>query len=132
MGADLYRQYRKGAPKTDYQPTGYERSAEAVDSGYFRDPYNHRSVLRLYGLSWWADVIPMTNGQGVLTLAKVKKLRGMLDPKTFEQNLDEANWGDPSDPFTDEDRAQLRDEAALLIRYLDECIADGDSIDASL
>lgn len=131
MGADLNRLYAKGKPKTDYSPTVFERSDEAIDAGYFRDPYNDYSVLAMYGLSWWSDVIPMCDTNDVLSLEKVRRLRSRLNDRTFEDNLSSFNSIE-SVLLTDEYRTSLRNGADLLKRYLDDCIADGDAIETSL
>jgi hypothetical protein len=120
MGADLYRKHNKGEA---VPILGFERSKRAIDSGYFRDAYNDGSILRQFGLSWWVDIGKLQNKEGVITPANVKKFRAMLNDEVFETNIAEAS---------ESDQKYFREGAGLLKKYLDDTIAEKDSIDASL
>ena len=132
MGADLYRSFKSGEKKGAKVPIlGFERSDRAVNVGYFRDPYNSGSVLNMYGLSWWQHVVPMQDKEGILATAKVKKLRSMLDDELLEKNLTTAEWYGGK-KFDEKDKEDIRDGARLLRKFLDECVKDKDTIEASL
>lgn len=120
MGADLYRRYNKGKK---VPILGFERSRRAIDSGYFRDPYNNGSVLWKYGLSWWSDITKLQDENGVISLTNVIKFRDMLDDNVFERNISECDR---------EERADFIEGAGLLKDYLNETIKNKDSIVASL
>jgi len=117
MGADLYR-------KDKVVPIlGFERSERAVESGYFRDSYNSGSILNKYGLSWWVDISKLQNKEGVITCAKVKKFRAMLNDEGFEFSIKDETEGD---------QKYFREGAELLKKYLDDTIKNNASIEASL
>jgi len=123
MGADLNRLYKKGKPRKAGDVQWFVRDQESVDRGYFRDAYNDGSILNKFGLSWWRDVTPLLNKDGVLAHRSVKKFRDMLNMNTFSDNIVNES---------PEEKEYFMDGASLLIRYLDDCIADGDGISASL
>jgi hypothetical protein len=117
MGADLY--IRSKNPKI----WGFERSEQAVDDGYFRDPYNDWSVLWKYGLSWWTDITPMLNKEGELSVANTKKFLKMLDDKVFEEKIASESENDKKD---------YREGATLLKKFLNDAIKLKAPIEASL
>lgn len=119
MGADLYT--IKKNPKT----WGFERSQRAVNDGYFRDAYNDGSILQKYGLSWWADIIPLTDDKGVMSVEKVKKFLTWLEERAldFEKNI-------ASEPK--EEQEYFREGAVLLGQFLRDAIELNSPIIASL
>ena len=124
MGADLYRSNESGKNKGKEVPIlGFERSAKAVDVGYFRDAYNSGSILATFDLSWWVDISKLQDGEGVLSLENIKVFRAILDDKVFEDNIKDDKK---------KDQEYFRKGAGLLKRFLDEAIADEDTIRASL
>lgn len=134
MGADLYRQNRAGKNAGKKVPIlGFERSARAIEVGYFRDAYNSGSILAQFGLSWWRDIIPLCDDNGVLTPEKVREFRSMVEAKRaqFEANMN-LGVNIDGEPISAEWVADFREGAALLLKYLDDAIADNDGIEASL
>jgi len=127
MGADLYRK------DLNVPILGFERSDRAVSAGYFRDSYNSGSILNQFGLSWWRDITKLQNGEGVITLSKVKKFRKMLADAeaTFERNMTLPD-GQTGKPFDAETVSYFRDGARLLKTFLDDTIEAKASIEASL
>ena len=119
MGADLYT--IKKNPKT----WGFERSQRAVNDGYFRDAYNEGSILSKYGLSWWVDIIPLTDNKGVMSVENAKKFLTLLEQRepNFEQNV----AGE-----TKKEQAYFSDGAMLLKQFLRDAIELNSPIDASL
>lgn len=51
---------------------------KAYSKGYFRDSYNITNVLNTFGLSWWQDVIPLTDDEGYLQPQEVNTLLDMI------------------------------------------------------
>jgi len=47
-------------------------------AGYFRDSYNHTSVLTLLGLSWWQHVNPLCNADSQLAGENLKHFRQLV------------------------------------------------------
>lgn len=116
MGADLYIE------------------GVSTDDGYFRDCYNHTSVLwRLItpagkALSWWVDVVPLSS-QGIMNVQNAEKFLAMIDacrldlPNTlewFKQNnlvctndADIAIWHDAW-------KNELRELISFLRRAIDQ------------
>jgi hypothetical protein len=121
MGADLYR--RKNAPTNEEHL--WERSQEAVDDGYFRDPYNDGSVLWQYGLSWWRDITKLQDEEGVISVENTKKFLQMLAERetVFEENIASQR---------EEEQKDLRKGVQLLKKFLQDAIALDSPIDASL
>ncbi len=119
MGADLYM--LKKNPKI----WGFERSKRAVKDGYFRDPYNTRSVLRKYELSWWQDIIPLQDEKGILSVEKVTDLLSMLESREsiFQENLKGEN---------EAAQADFKEGARLLKKFLSDAIKLNSPIEASL
>lgn len=113
MGADLYipslyepnrtrweaqleaaSRLRDSLPKgSAEQATAEQRVSECYEQmnnqGYFRDPYNDWDVLWQFGLSWWADVIPMLDKHDRLSVASAKRLLDMLTEResAFEERV---------------------------------------------
>jgi hypothetical protein len=135
MGADLYRVYGTGKKKGANVPIlGFERSENAVNQGYFRDAYNSGSILGAFKLSWWRDITPLQDSEGVISLENVKKFRAMLEENTPNVGVHIAErMAAPENKDTQKEVEEYYIEGVMLLKkYLDDCIADGDSIRASL
>jgi hypothetical protein len=134
MGADLYRLDKEG--KDTCEGEHYlERSAEAISDGYFRDAYNSGSILRAYGLSWWEDIIPLRNDEGILTYEAVQVFRNMLKSNEdyFADYVSEyATENEQEDTPAEEIRDYFYEGKKLLEQYLDDTIKIKGSIQASL
>jgi len=56
----------------------YKGSWDADDDDYFRDSYNDSSILARCGLSWWRDVVPLHDADGVMAVGNVIAFRDMV------------------------------------------------------
>lgn len=56
----------------------YKGSWDAEGNDYFRDSYNDSSVLARMGLSWWRDVVPLHDDDGVMSVANIRQFRAMV------------------------------------------------------
>lgn len=117
MGADLYRQGQK------HHICGFERSEDAISKGYFRDAYNEASILNKFDLSWWKDISPLCNEEGVMSYSNVVSFRDRLDDELFEKNIEKE---------PQESKVYYREGANLLKKYLDETIKLKKGIECSL
>lgn len=121
MGADLYI-----VKLESNSGWGYEQSDEAVESGYFRDPYNNGSVLWKYDLSWWKDIIPLTdNESSEISVENTKVFLKMLEDKedTFLKNIENDS---------DEWKEEFMRASSLLKKFLGNAIKLNSPIMASL
>ena len=108
MGADLYmnkrykKRLQKMKPQLDkaFQRLGfltqgtikYQREKERYlnlldelhEGIYFRDAYNHQSVMWALGLSWWNDVLPLLDQENKLSVCKTHELVKMIKFKNIE------------------------------------------------
>jgi hypothetical protein len=128
MGADLY--IRKiTETETD--------SAWNSSTGYFRDSYNHSSVLWTLGLSWWQDVASMLNDRSELEGDNLVKFRNMVKdaaqhfPETLKdlqlKNLS-AEGENPIQSWHD----YYVSQKILLLAFLGRAIELNTGIDCSL
>lgn len=46
---------------------------------YFRDSYNNSSIMQQLNLSWWRDVIPLLNDDGVLGLEDIAHVIELIE-----------------------------------------------------
>jgi hypothetical protein len=116
----------KGTPEYEgAQRRVVECLARIFERGYFRDPYNPRSVLWQFGLSWWQDVTPLLDGDGLLSPENARVLLRMLEGRedTFRENLcREARTT----------RRYFRREYAMLQAFLRESIHRDEAVLCSL
>lgn len=107
MGADLYLKLRHD------------------DKGYFRDSYNDWNLLWKFGLSWWADVIPMLDANRELTQAKTAELLQMLQAREplFRANLS---------GLSDKNRRYFERQYRKFKTFLQTAITDNAEIECSL
>ena len=107
MGADL-KIMKKDIPADVW----LQQDEQAVESGYFRDPYNGWSVLWQYGLSWWDDVShKLTDEEGTISVENAKKFLRMLEDRqaVFEDNMSKE---------TEEMQKEFRTASKLLKKFL--------------
>lgn len=93
--------------------------------GYFRDPYNDWDVLWKFGLSWWADVIPMLDKGHLLVPDKTRRLLELLSERepTFEGTI----AGLPPD-----NQRYFREKSVELKRFLNQAVELGEAVECSL
>lgn len=103
MGADLY----------------------GVNDARFRDSYNSWNVLNKFGLSWWADVLPLLEDDRLLQPEQARALQRMLDRRehVFQENL--AKLEETERVFFEKKRDRLR-------ALLEEAIKSEQGIECSL
>jgi hypothetical protein len=94
-------------------------------AGYFRDPYNDTSILRMFGLSWWKDVVPLLDEHRCLKADKTEELLQLLDSRKqdFEDNLAKQ---------PEEERTYYRDRSQELRCYLEFAVKLDCLIECSL
>jgi hypothetical protein len=119
MGADLTRIGAKNPLG------GFEVSDRAVKSGYFRDAYNACSILQQYGLSWWRDITPLQDDDGVISNENLKKFKELLEKHKWQ-------FEDRLSFMTKEWQKSFKDHSRLLHKFLDDTIEAGGSVEASL
>ncbi len=102
MGADLY----------------------GVKGRYFRDSYNSSDLLWKFGLSWWANVLPMAKD-------------GSLSPDSARCLLDwmterEETFVSQVAALAERDREYFREKYDTFRDFLNEAIAAGEPVACSL
>jgi hypothetical protein len=151
MGADVYLRSKHEAHKLPLQDSFNEaisaRNAVSSDHpdfkklqakvnsiyedmysvGYFRDSYNHTSLLNSIGLSWWIDVIPMLDDESTLPIDKAMELRSMIATKELNPSQIHKAFGS-----FEEVEKYLLDKKQRLIALLDESIETGEPLLMSL
>jgi hypothetical protein len=109
----------------EYYDKMYER-------GYFRDSYNDSNMFWLFGLSWWDDVIPMLDDDGLLQVTEVQSLLDTLKEQEsdFEENLHKkSTW----EGWTKSDmETYFRDKYQRLRAFLEEAMTLNEAILCSL
>jgi hypothetical protein len=102
------------------------------ERGYFRDSYNASNVLRLFGLSWWGDVMEMLDNNSQLSLSDTQILLEMLHDReaNFEANLrDEAIWEGWTKPQME---TYFREKYQRFKTFLEEAITLNEAIVCSI
>jgi hypothetical protein len=150
MAADLYihslyqqgaehrqRNCEKAARRRDRLTPGTDehRQAQAkvekclehpCQQGYFRDAYDDdHALLWKFGLSWWADVIPMRDRNGEISVAQAARLLAMLKSRHDIFELELAGLG-PNE------RRYFLDRYTDLQKFLNDAIELNAPIDAWL
>ena len=93
------------------------------DSCYFRDSYNHSSVLWALGLSWWNDVIPMLTNDGSLEPEKAEALIAMIN---------DADFTDLPKDIEEIDENYFVEKRDALVKFLQRSVDEGEGIECSL
>ena len=94
--------------------------------GYFRDSYNHSSLLWVLGLSWWGDINKMLDKNRNLSVANTKKLLEMIKerkvPKTLVLNEEMVTIDDGENSLA-EWRKSFVKRRVEFIKFLEKAIA---------
>lgn len=104
-------------------------SDQMFSAGYFRDSYNGTSVLTRLGLSWWQNVRPLLDKNGVLKGKALKQFRKMVHDAQLKlptsEELAEAHM--QLDAEGENSLAgwhkYFREQRALLLEFIDQAIA---------
>lgn len=51
------------------------------EGGYFRDSYNTTSVFWVLDLSWWGNILPYVDRDGLLHLDKIREFKELVDQR---------------------------------------------------
>lgn len=154
MGADLYRTghdeiYAQLKPSFDEaiahrnaQPAGSaaESAAQATvdhlydliypDSHYFRDNYNHTSLLWKLELSWWKDLTPFVDDDSVMHPDGCRAFRKEIADRAelLTYNIRDLPDDDPGHL----DKRYFTDKFNRLLTFLQTAADAGDSISCSV
>ncbi|PWT75873.1 MAG: hypothetical protein C5B60_04695 [Chloroflexi bacterium] len=103
---------------------------EMFSVGYYRDSYNNSSLLNQLNLSWWEDVGPMLDKNGMLPIERAKELRAIIAVRPLdEKRVREAMSG--SETY-DECLDYFEDKRTRLLTLLDESIELGEPLYMSI
>lgn len=92
---------------------------------YFRDSYNSTNLLWQFGLSWWQDIIPMLDADGLLQPARVAELSKMLGDR---EDQFKANIAD----LRRRDRHYFTEKRVELLAFLQDAIRANEAVRCSL
>lgn len=106
--------------------------------GYFRDSYNSTSVLRTLSLSWWKDVIPLLDDEGLLQPEQIKQFKEMILGQ--EQRLPDremleswhAHVEDGTEHAVEHWHTYYREKRERLLAFLNRALELNEPIDCSL
>ena len=119
------------ADKAQAQVTKYYE--KIFEQGYFRDSYNNSSLLWMFDMSWWTDVLGvLTNSKGLMSPRNAKHFLRRLeeDEPVFEQNLKKLEHSE-CDGRAEAER-YFWDKYKRLKAFLQEGIKRRESIECSL
>ena len=108
----------------------YERIFE---QGFFRDSYNHSSLLWKFDMSWWTDVLGvLTNSKGLTSPRNAKRFLRIFEENepVFEQNLKKLEHSEGGGRA--EAERYFRNKYKRLKAFLQEAIKRRESIECSL
>lgn len=105
--------------------------------GYFRDNYNPTSLAWLCGFSWWEDVIPMCDENGMLSPVRAKELLDMVQEVEITEDLVKQHLAEKGDMMADREDTvgwlkYYQQKKEHFVSFLDEAIRSHESILASL
>ena len=114
---------------TYYYDKMYER-------GYFRDSYNPTNVAYQLDFSWWQDIVPMLDKEGLLSVEKCKEFLAMIKDKNIPPathlNLGEFAKVDDGENSLEKWREYFVEKKQHLIEFLQTAIALNEPISCSL
>ena len=122
---------KQAADKAQRQASKY--FAKMYERGYFRDSYNRTSLLWLFDLSWWGDVLNvLTDEEGMMDTAAARRFLRLLESReaNFEANLGKVELVDGQ--MRAEVESYFRDKYSGLKAFLCEAIKQQEPIECSL
>lgn len=109
-------QLKKDTPEYEAAQKRVEETYDQMyDRGYFRDSYNDWDVLWKFGLSWWNDITPLLDKEGLLPVPMIREVLKMLDQR--QPDFDATMAGLPA-----KDREYFENKALVLRSFLEQAV----------
>ena len=144
MGADLYmeKSYKQRMQKHNEELNLLKESNNQEEvlkllnylhdqDVYFRDSYNAGNTLWAMGLSWWTDISPMTDSQGILEEKGIKTFLNMIEKTPLNVN-DDFLKEIPSEWTPFDAKEYLKTNRSSLINFLKQSLLKGERIICSI